>query len=375
MDKIKRRQTIPVKVGGVTIGGGAPVTVQSMTNTGSGDYGATLDQINRLCEAGADLVRVAVPDRGAADTLGRLAVKSPLPLIADIHFDVKLAFLALDNGASKIRINPGNIGGRDKLTELARKAREYKVPLRIGVNAGSLEKSLFKKHGGATAAALVESALGYLQTMEDIGFGDLVFSLKASDVYTTISAYRLFSKAKAYPLHLGVTGAGPPSTGSIKGAVGIGALLADGIGDTIRVSLTASPSEEIITGRRILQSLGLRAFAPDLISCPTCGRCEVELVPLVTEVEKMLETYDMPVKVAVMGCAVNGPGEAREADIGISAGKKRGILFRQGRVIRTVQQSLLLEALKEELDLLAARRGKLGRGRKGCGDSGNNTCL
>ncbi len=355
MDKIERRASKPVRVGNVLIGGGAPITVQSMTNTRSGDYGETLEQINRLYEAGADLVRVAVPDREAALVLEKLVVKSPLPLIADIHFDVRLAYQSLESGASKIRINPGNIGGREKLAELARRARIYKIPLRIGVNAGSLEKHLLKKHGGATAAALVESAQGHLETLEEIGFTDVIISLKASDVYTTISAYRLFSERKAYPLHIGVTGAGPPSTGMIKGAVGIGALLAEGIGDTVRVSLTASPLEEVRVARHILQSLGLRIFAPDLISCPTCGRCEVELVPLVKDVEKMLEAYNMPVKVAVMGCAVNGPGEAREADVGISAGKKTGLVFRQGKVIRTVRQEQLLEVLKEELDLLAAK--------------------
>ncbi len=352
-----RKTTYPVRVGRVTIGGGAPIVVQSMTNTRSGDYGATLEQINMLFEAGSDLVRVAVPDSEAALVFKKLVLKSPGPLIADIHFDVRLAYLSLDAGASKIRINPGNIGGRAKLTELARRAKNYNVPLRVGVNSGSLEKSLLKKHGGATAAALVESALGYLETLEEIGFEDVVVSLKASDVYTTISAYRLFAEEKAYPLHIGVTGAGPPSTGSIKNAVGIGSLLTDGIGDTIRVSLTASPLEEIRVARQILQSLGLGIFSPELISCPTCGRCEVELVPLVAAAEKMLEAYKMPVKVAIMGCVVNGPGEAKEADVGISAGKKKGILFRRGQVIKTVRQSCLLEALKEELDLMAAQSG------------------
>ncbi len=355
MDKIKRRVTRPVRVGGITIGGDAPVTIQSMTTTRTENYSATLAQIEALHEAGADLVRVAVPDQGAAAVLKKLAANSPVPLVADIHFDIRLAYLALDNGAAKIRINPGNLGGRAKLTELARKAAGYRVPLRVGVNAGSLEKKLLEKHGGPTAAALVESALGYLEALEEIGFGDVVVSLKASDVRTTISAYRLFSEKKSYPLHLGVTGAGPAEAGSIKGAVGIGALLADGIGDTVRVSLTASPLEEVRVARHILQALDLRTFGPDLISCPTCGRCEVELVPLVNEVEKMLEAYSMPVKVAVMGCAVNGPGEAREAEVGICAGRKKGILFRRGRVVRTVEQDRLLEALKEELDLLAAR--------------------
>ncbi len=360
MDKIKRRKTKPVRIGSLFIGGDAPITVQSMTNACSGDYEETLDQINRLYEAGAELIRIAVPDRNAALVLHKLVPKSPLPLIADIHFDIKLAYMSLESGVSKIRINPGNIGGPGKLTELAMRAQNYKVPLRIGVNSGSLERNLLKKHGGATAVALVESALGHLEKLEEIGFKDVVVSLKASDVYTTISAYRLFSEKKEYPLHLGVTGSGPLSTGTVKSSVGIGALLADGIGDTIRVSLTASPLEEIRVARQILQALNLRTFSPELISCPTCGRCEVELIPVVEAVEKILENYKMPLKIAVMGCAVNGPGEAREADVGISAGKKKGILFRKGRVIRTVQQSQLIEALKEELNLMAEQSGPSG---------------
>ncbi len=353
MDKVKRRKTNSVRVGSLFIGGDAPITVQSMTNTCSGDYGETLEQIYRLFEAGAELVRIAVPDKNAALILKKLVPKSPLPLIADIHFDINMAYMSLENGAAKVRINPGNIGGPGKLAELATRAQNYSVPLRIGVNSGSLERSLFKKHGGATAAALVESALGHLKTLEEIGFKDVVVSLKASDVYTTINAYRLFSEKKPYPLHIGVTGSGPPSTGTVKSAIGIGALLADGIGDTIRVSLTASPLEEVGVARQILQSLNLRTFFPELISCPTCGRCEVDLVPIVEAVEKMLQDYKIPLKVAVMGCAVNGPGEAREADVGISAGKKKGILFRQGRVIKTVHQSQLVETLQEELDLMA----------------------
>lgn len=352
MDKIKRKATVPVTIGSVVVGGGAPIAIQSMTNTSSADCEATLEQIYELYEAGADLVRIAVPNRESARCLEKLVLKSPVPLIADIHFDVQLAYISLDSGAAKIRINPGNLGGPDKLINLALKAKEYKAALRVGVNAGSLERGLLEKHGGPTAAALVESALGYLAVLEEIGFQNLVVSLKSSDVYTTICAYRLFSKLKPYPLHLGVTEAGPLSTGSIKGAVGIGAILADGIGDTIRISLTASPVEEIRVGRQVLQALGLGAFGPDLISCPTCGRCEVDLVSLVAEAEKLLSAYSMPVKVAVMGCAVNGPGEAREADVGISAGKKKGILFRHGKVIRTLEQSDLLTALKEELDLM-----------------------
>ncbi len=361
MDIIRRKKTRAVQVGNVTIGGDAPVAIQSMTNTRTEDSGATLEQINKLVEAGCELVRVAVPNVAAADALEKIVIQSPVPVIADIHFDIKLAYRSLESGAAKIRVNPGNIGGREKLIELARKAESFSAPIRIGVNAGSLERILLQKYGGATAAALVESALGYLAPLEAIGFDDIVVSLKASDVYTTISAYRLFSEKKSYPLHLGVTGAGPLEAGTIKGAVGIGTLLAEGIGDTLRVSLTASPVEEVRVARQIIQSLGLGTYEPELISCPTCGRCEVDLIPLITKVEKMLNQYSAPLKVAVMGCMVNGPGEAREADLGISAGKKKGILFRHGKVIKTVELGCLLEALREELDLLfSEERSKQG---------------
>lgn len=355
MEIIERKETDPVQIGGVTIGGGAPVVIQSMTNTKTTDSGATMEQINQLAEAGCELVRLAVPDRKAAETFKDLARESPVPLVADIHFDARLALEAMENGASKIRINPGNIGGKSKLIELARRAEQLTVPIRIGVNAGSLEKKILEKHGGASAAALVESALGYLDVLEEIGFSRIVVSLKASDVVTTIKAYRSFSEKKPYPLHLGITGAGPLRTGLIKGAIGIGTLLAEGIGDTIRVSLTAHPVEEVRAAKQILQSLGMNRYGPELISCPTCGRCSVDLVALVKEAEEMLEGYRLPLKVAVMGCAVNGPGEAREADLGISAGKKHGIVFSHGQVIRTVGLDSLLDALKEELEAAADR--------------------
>lgn len=355
MDTLKRRITRTVKVGNVTIGGEAPVVIQSMTNTKTTDVGATLDQINQLFQAGCELVRIAVPDAAAATALEKIVVSSPLPVIADIHFDHRLACQALESGAAKIRINPGNIGGREKLFDLARRAKQFNVPIRIGVNAGSLEKKLVKKYGGITAAALVESALAYLEILESIDFRNVLVSLKASDVYTVISAYRLFSEKSPYPLHLGVTGAGPLGAGTIKGAVGIGTLLAEGIGDTLRVSLTAHPIEEVRVARQIVQALGLRKFVPELISCPTCGRCEIDLITLVGKVEEILQNYKAPLSVAVMGCAVNGPGEAKEADLGISAGKKHGIIFRHGTVIRTVRLDDLLETLIAELDLLAAQ--------------------
>ncbi len=350
METIKRKETRPVRVGGVTIGGAAPVVVQSMTNTRTTDSAATLDQINQLAEAGCDLVRLAIPNREAIKPFAELVLKSPVPLIADIHFDARLAHEALESGASKIRINPGNIGGKEKLLGLARRADQLKVPIRIGVNAGSLEKNIMAKHGGPTAEALVESVLGYLDALEDIGFSRVVVSLKASEVLTTIKAYRLFSEQKPYPLHLGVTAAGPLRTGLIKGAVGIGTLLAEGLGDTIRVSLTAHPVEEVRVAQQILHSLGMGRPVPELISCPTCGRCSVDLVALVEQAEDLLKNYRLPLKVAVMGCAVNGPGEAREADIGVCAGKKQGIVFSHGKVTRTVGLDRLLDALKEELD-------------------------
>lgn len=350
MDQPERRKTRVVKVGKLMIGGTAPISIQSMTNTEPHDYDATLAQIRDLAEAGAELVRVAIPDKKTLPVFKKLVQNCQLPLVGDIHFDPELAALALDNGAAKIRINPGNIGGTKRLEALALKAKERNAAIRVGVNAGSLERRLLQKYRGATAEAMVDSAAGYLEIFENAGFENLVVSLKASDVYTTIKANRLFAKDYDYPLHLGVTEAGPPSTGLLKGAIGIGALLADGIGDTVRVSLTASPLEEIMAAKKILQALGIRIFTPDLISCPTCGRCEIDLVPLVNQVEKLLENYKEPLKVAVMGCAVNGPGEAKDADVGISAGKKKGILFKHGKVVKTVEQDKLLEALQDELN-------------------------
>lgn len=350
MDRIERQKTRAVKVGNVTIGSKAPIVIQSMTTTKTADVSATLEQVCQLADAGSELVRVAVPDMTSAKALEKIVKKSPVPLIADIHYDHRLALISLESGAAKIRINPGNLGGPDKLVELGRRAIQFKVPIRIGVNAGSLDRKLIRKYGGAASAALVESALEYLEVIQATGFQDLVVSLKASDVYTTICAYRLFSEKNSCPLHLGVTGAGPLHIGMIKGSIGIGTLLAEGIGDTIRVSLTAHPLEEVKVARQIVQSLGLRQFAPELISCPTCGRCEVDLVSLAGQVEEILKDYSIPIKVAVMGCSVNGPGEAKEADIGVSAGKKQGILFRHGQVIRTVRLDNLLSELIRELD-------------------------
>lgn len=354
MSVIERRRSLAARVADVKIGGGAPVSIQSMTNTKTGDTAATLAQINLLANAGCELVRVAVPDEEAARNIANLVRESPVPIIADIHFDARLAHIALEQGAAKIRVNPGNIGGKTKLLELARAAAKRNAALRIGVNAGSLEQACLKKHGSAGPEALVESAMGYLHELEKVQFHNVVVSLKASDVLTTIQANRLFAGLAPYPLHLGVTEAGTLETGTVKSAVGIGALLAEGIGDTIRVSLTANPVEEVRVGRRILQALQIRKFGPELISCPTCGRCEIDLVELVGRVSTILQDYPGSFKVAVMGCAVNGPGEAREADVGVTAGRKRGLIFRRGKVVKVVEPAKILEALRLELDNLVS---------------------
>lgn len=352
-----RRRSRAIWVGGVEIGGDAPVTIQSMTNTKTDDTAATLAQIRRLANAGCELVRVAVPNETAARNISNLVRESPLPIIADIHFDVSLAHIALEQGAAKVRINPGNIGGKTKLLELARAAVKRNAVLRVGVNAGSLEQACLKKHGSAGPAALVESAISYLQELEKIGFHNIVVSLKASDVMTTIEANRLLADQTPYPLHLGVTEAGTVERGTVKAAVGIGTLLAEGIGDTIRVSLTADPVEEIRVARSILQALQIRKFGPELISCPTCGRCEIDLVDLANQVSELLQAYEGSFTVAVMGCAVNGPGEAREADLGVTAGRKRGIIFRRGKVVKTVAPDQILEALRLELDNYTQKSG------------------
>ena len=353
-DMIKRRFTKAVNVGSLTIGGNAPVLIQTMTNSNTADVQATLNQIREIAEAGCDLVRVAVPDRSALSALATITKKSPVPVIADIHYDIELALESIYAGASKIRINPGNIGKNDKLKALALLARERNVPIRIGVNAGSLEKQVLAKYGRATGEALVESALAHVRQFERMDFNNLVVSLKASTVYTTILANRLMAAQTDYPIHLGVTEAGPLQAGTIKGSIGIGTLLADGIGDTIRVSLTADPTEEVRVAAMILQSLNLGKRGPELISCPTCGRCQTDLISLVNKVEDYLKSCRLQLKVAVMGCSVNGPGEAKEADIGISAGKKRGLLFKKGTIIATVDNKDLFSTLLRELESYAS---------------------
>ena len=332
------------------MGRGAPVTVQSMTNTPTQDVAATVAQIHRLEAAGCEIVRVAVPDEDAARAVADIKAQITIPLIADIHFDHRLAVTAARNGVDGLRINPGNIGGRDRVAKVVAVAKERDLPIRIGVNAGSLEKDLLKIHNGATAQAMVASAMGHVALLEEFDFHEIKISLKASDVPRTVEAYRLLASKTDYPLHLGVTEAGSLYAGTVKSALGIGMLLAEGIGDTLRVSLTRDPVEEVRVGFEILKALGIRQHGPEIISCPTCGRCGFDLFSVVEAVEKALLTRPVPLKLAIMGCVVNGPGEAREADIGVAGGQGKGILFRRGKVVRKVPQEQLVEALLAEVD-------------------------
>ncbi|MHB9093690.1 MAG: flavodoxin-dependent (E)-4-hydroxy-3-methylbut-2-enyl-diphosphate synthase [Eubacteriales bacterium] len=349
---MQRRLTRQIFVGNVPVGGNAPISVQSMTNTDTRDVSATVAQINRLVRAGCEIVRVAVPDSTAADALGPIKTASSIPVIADIHFDYRLALKAIANGVDGLRLNPGNIGDAGKVKEVVRAARESKVPIRIGVNAGSLNKAILEKYGGITPAGLVESALEHVRILEENDFNDIKISLKASDIPLMLEAYHLISEQVDYPLHIGVTEAGTPKTGTIRSAVGIGALLSQGIGDTLRVSLTGDPVQEVGVGFEILKSLDLRRRGPTIISCPTCGRTEIELIKIAEEVEKRIEHLKEPIKVAIMGCVVNGPGEAREADVGIAGGKGVGLLFKKGQVVRKVLEEDLVDELLREIDLM-----------------------
>ncbi|ABB16075.1 MULTISPECIES: flavodoxin-dependent (E)-4-hydroxy-3-methylbut-2-enyl-diphosphate synthase [Carboxydothermus] len=349
---LPRRKTKTIFIGTVPVGGDAPITVQSMTNTDTRDWQKTLRQIKRLKKAGCELVRVAVPDQEAARALKLIVEKSPLPVIADIHFDYKLALMALEAGVHGLRLNPGNIGSAEKVRIIVREAKNRRVPIRIGVNAGSLEKKLVEKYGGITPEAMVESALHHVGILEDMGFDLIKISLKASDIPLMLAAYRLLAKKVDYPFHIGVTEAGPRSTGIIKSAVGIGALLAEGIGDTLRVSLTADPVEEVKIGFQILKALGLREYGAEVISCPTCGRTQVDIIKIAREVEKFAQNVKKPLKIAVMGCVVNGPGEAREADIGIAGGRGEALLFKKGKVVRKIGEEEILKVLKEEIKKL-----------------------
>jgi (E)-4-hydroxy-3-methylbut-2-enyl-diphosphate synthase len=343
-----RRKTRQVWIGKVPVGGGAPISVQSMTKTDTRNVRATLAQIGRLERAGCEIVRLAVPDAEAAEALGTIRKRSRLPIVADIHFDHRLALKSIDAGVDGLRINPGNIGSAAKVREVVRAASERGVPIRIGVNSGSLEKGLLRGRG-ATAEAMAESALRHIRMLEDLGFFAIKVSLKASDIPRTLEAYRILAARVDYPFHAGITEAGGLEAGGVKSAAGLALLIREGLADTIRVSLTAPPESEVRTAWRILRNLGLRARGIDLVSCPTCGRCEVDLMKIAAAVERKLAGFEEPLTVAVMGCMVNGPGEAREADFGVACGRGTGALFRKGRVVRKVREAGIVEALTEEI--------------------------
>jgi len=351
---MERKRTRPVWLGTAQVGGGAPISVQSMTNTDTRDIAATVEQINKLALAGCEIVRVAVPDLEAAGALSLIKARINVPLVADIHFDYRLALAALDKGVDGLRINPGNIGGREGVFKIAAAAGERKVPVRIGVNAGSLEKDLLDK-GKPTASALVESALRAVRLFEEVGFFDLKVSVKSSDVPMMLEAYQMLAEKTDYPLHLGVTEAGTLRSGAVKSAVGIGILLSKGIGDTIRVSLTGNPLDEVRVGYDILKSLGLRKRGIELVSCPTCARTQIDIIKIAGEVEEKLEGITAPLKIAVMGCVVNGPLEAKNADLGVAGGKGTGLIFRQGKVIRSVKEKDLVSELVREAEEMAAQ--------------------
>ena len=339
-----------IHIGNVPVGGGSPVSIQSMTNTKTSDVKSTVAQINALSDAGCDIIRCAVPDMESAQASAEIKKQISSPLVADIHFDYRLALAAIESGVDKIRINPGNIGSEERVKEVAEAAKSAGVPIRIGVNSGSVEKSILAKYGAPTADALIESAEEHINLLTKYGFSDILVSMKASNVRTTIEAYRKFASKWDYPLHLGVTEAGTYLGGTVKSAIGIGSLLSDGIGDTFRVSLTDDPIKEITVAKEILKALDLTDKCAKLVSCPTCGRTEIDLIPLAKKVEEYLLTIDKPITVAVMGCAVNGPGEAREADIGIAGGKGEGLIFKKGEILRKVKEDELFEELVKEIE-------------------------
>ena len=341
-----------MNIGGVTIGGGVAVAIQSMCSTRTEDVAATVAQILRLEQAGCEIVRVAVPTPEAARAIGQIKKAIHIPLVADIHFDYRLALQCAAEGVDKIRINPGNIGSQERVQAVAEACRRHHIPIRIGVNGGSLEKPLLEQYGGVTAQALVDSAMGHVRLLNDCGFDDICLSVKCSHVPTNMQAYTLLSRQTDYPLHLGVTEAGTPEMGVLKSAIGIGGLLCQGIGDTIRVSLTADPVEEVVAAKRILQAIDMRRSGPNLISCPTCGRTKYDMIPIAREVERRLRDCTKPITVAVMGCAVNGPGEARNADVGIAGGDGEGLLFRKGEILYKVPQEHLVDALMAEIEKL-----------------------
>lgn len=344
-----RMQTKEVKIGSVTIGGAHPVAIQSMTNTKTEDVAATVEQILRLEAAGCEIVRCTVPTMEAAKALKEIKKQIHIPLVADIHFDYKMAIAAIENGADKIRINPGNIGSEERVRAVVEKAKEYGVPIRIGVNSGSLEKPLLEKYGGVTAEGIVESALDKVHMIESMGYDNLVVSIKSSDVLMCVKAHELIAKQCPYPLHVGITESGTIYSGNIKSSVGLGLILHEGIGNTIRVSLTGDPVEEIRSAKLIMKTLGLRKGGIEVVSCPTCGRTQIDLIGLANEVEKMVQEFPLDIKVAVMGCVVNGPGEAKEADLGIAGGIGEGLLIKKGEIVRKVKEEELLETLRQEL--------------------------
>ena len=348
---MERKKTRKVMVSDVQIGGDAPVVIQSMTNSDTRNVEETLNQIKMLYNAGCQIIRCAVPDMEAAEAIKEITKQSPIPVVADSHFDYRLALKAIENGVSALRINPGNIGSVERVKLVAEKAKEKNIPIRIGVNSGSLEKEILAKYKSPTPEALVESALNHVKILEKLDFYDIVISIKSSNVKMMIDAYRLMSTKCDYPLHLGVTESGTPFKGTIKSSIGIGTLLAEGIGDTIRVSLTSDPVEEIKVAKEILKALDLRKGGLEFVSCPTCGRTSIDLIGIATEVEKRLEGINKDIKVAVMGCIVNGPGEAKEADIGIAGGKGEGIIFRKGEIIKKVKEEELVEELMKEIEL------------------------
>ncbi len=354
----QRKTTRQIRVGAVPVGGDAPIAVQSMTNTDTRDVAATVAQIARLEKAGCDIIRVAVLDLDAARAIRQIRDQITIPLIADIHFDHRLAIASMEHGAQGIRINPGNIGGQEKLTKVVAAAKAHQVPIRVGVNSGSVEKDILKKHGHPTPAALMESALRNVKLLEELDFHAIKISLKSSDALTTVEAYRQLSKACDYPLHLGVTEAGGLIAGTVKSSVALGILLYEGIGDTLRISLTRDPVEEIRVAFELLRSLHIRERGPELISCPTCGRCQVNLFAIAEKVEEYIQTIDTPLKIAVMGCVVNGPGEAKEADIGLAGGHGVGIIFKKGQLYKKVPEAELLAVFLAEIDKMTKEAGK-----------------
>lgn len=349
---MERKNTRLVKVGNIDIGGKSRISIQSMTNTDSLDKEATFSQVVRLRSAGCDIVRIAIPTIEAADTIAYIKERRPdIPIVADIHFDYKMAIIAMESGADKIRINPGNIGGEENLKKVVAVAKEKGIPIRVGVNSGSLEKEIVAKHGGVTAQGIVESALDKVAMIEACDYDNIVISIKSSDVVMCVKAHELIASKTRYPLHVGITEAGTLYRGNIKSAVGLGMILGQGIGDTIRVSLTSDPVDEIVSAKTILRTLKLRRDGIELVSCPTCGRTKIDMIGLAQQVEKLIQEYDhLSIKVAVMGCAVNGPGEAKEAELGIAGGVGEGLLFKKGQIIRKMPQEELLLALKQELD-------------------------